>query len=169
MIQHDTDQSIAAFQFQLVDQQAGYGAYFSPQSSEGEVRITRATTYFRNDGPTNFYIEDDFGHDHYQWLNVTFARSATGHVEYTASYWANLYVDVPPVVYSGTVGGTATRGTVDPALAQALDASGGYAHGVHRIVPTYIGPQDVPEPASALLLALGLAVMAATGRARKAT
>lgn len=173
-IQHDTDQSIAYFDFMLVDpvDDYGYGQHFQPFAGEGETLLTGATTHFLGDGPTNFTITDDFGADHLTNFSVRFARDAQGRFSYTAHYDADLFVQEPPMFYSGTLTGSVTRSIVDPGLADYLDSMDGYDYAVPRIVPRYIGPNetpgDVPEPASIALMALGVAGLAGAARRRPA-
>jgi len=166
IVQHDTDQSIALFSFQLNDpvDEYAFGSYFYPLTGEGDVLLTGASTYFRNNGPTNFTIEDYYGADHFTTLNVTFSRGKGGDFIYTAKYFADLYENQPPVTYAGTLTGSVTRGAVDPNLAAYLDSMDGYEYGVPRIVPSYIGPNRIPEPSSIALLALGAVGLSRAGR-----
>lgn len=168
IVQHDTDQSIASFSFNLNDSSARYGQQFFPFFGEGEVLLVDASTYFGDGGPTNFTIYDNFGLDHETSLRVIFARTAGGDFTYTADYIADLSENVPPATYSGTLSGLAVRGTVAPALVNYLDTNGGYDFGVPRIVPQLIAPNQVPEPASLALLAFGAAGIAATHRRKRA-
>jgi hypothetical protein len=166
-VQHDDDQSIAFFSFLLYGP-GGQGQQFSPFFGEGTVQIVNESTYFRNNGPTNFSIRDNYGGDHVTDFSVNFARSNKGAFEYTASYQMDLYSNMPPVIYSGTVSGIATKGTVDPLLERYLDSGSGYESGVPLIIPTYIGPAHLPEPASLGLFAIGTLGAAAVVRRRKA-
>jgi hypothetical protein len=180
LVQHDDDQSIAFFSLRLDDPSpqvsgsgrdaypgSGFGQYFHPFNDEGSVLITSECTYFINNGPTNFVIADSHGGDHTTDLSVSFSRTTAGGFEYTATYRANLYSNQPPVIFSGTVTGLVTKGTVDPLLAMDLDMWGGYDRAVPRIIPAYIGPNNVPEPASLALFAVGALGAAGAARRRK--
>jgi hypothetical protein len=180
LVQHDDDSSIAFFSLRLDDPSPqvsgsardaylgrGFGQGFHPFNDEGSVLVTSESTYFRNNGPTNFTIEDSHGGDHITDLSVSFSRTTGGAFEYTASYRSNLYYNLPPVIFSGMVTGLATKGTVDPLLAMDLDMWGGYDRAVPRIIPTYIGPNNVPEPASLALFAVGALGAAGAARRRK--
>lgn len=166
MVQHDTDGSIAFFSFQLNDAQGGYGQQFFPFNNEGAVQLTGATTSSL-DGPTSFSITDTFGHDHITYLTVRFGTGANGLFTYTASYTANLHANMPPAIHTGVVRGLASRSEVDELIANELDQWGGYWPGLAHIVPTFVAPSDVPEPASIALLLLGAVGIAGVTRGRK--
>lgn len=169
-IVQDENQAIADFKFLLSDPSTPlwddftFGAAFQWTNSEGCICIVSATTNFRANGPTNFRIEDGFGADHFTTLDVNFSRAKGGAFSYTATYFADFYSNFPPVVYSGTVKGLATKGEVDPILEYELD-NYPYYFG-DRIIPTYITQRDVPEPTSIALLALGAAGLAGVCRRR---
>lgn len=158
VVQHDTDHSIAFFSFDLRDSVGNYGQQFFPFNNDGAVLLTGVSTHFLNGGPTNFRIADDFGSDHLTRLSVDFFQTSGGGFGYTASYTANLYANQPPSYHAGTVSGTAQIGKVGEILAATLDASGGYFEGVpDDLIPEYVAPAAVPEPAGFGLLAIGAA------------
>jgi hypothetical protein len=164
VIQHDTDQSLAAFSLWLNDPNKDFGGQLQPFFGEGAISLTSASTYFRNHGPTSFTVYDNYGEDHITEYTVDITRGIKGNFQYTASYTANLYVSERWV--SGTVSGIVIKGTVDPNMVTYLDQYGGYEPGVRPIVPELIKRNEVPEPASLALLAFG-AVGLAGARQRK--
>jgi hypothetical protein len=142
-----------------------------PIFGEGADAITSESTYFHNNGPTNFTIFDDFGADKYLGLSVNFSRSTGGTFAYTAKYGGSVYM--APLegsrFYStaGTLSGTVFIGAMDPNMARGLDELGGYYDGVPVITPQYIGPGKVPEPGSLALIALGAVGALSATRRRK--
>ncbi|MFC0251691.1 PEP-CTERM sorting domain-containing protein [Massilia consociata] len=166
IVQHESDQSIAYF---WIDQLVTGTPYpfiqsLTPvQQGEGATVIRATTTYFRNDGPTNFSISSDFGADQTTWLDIAFSRGAQGSFSYTANHANSIYLcgdnGCGFESFSGTLSGSASRGVVDPQLASYLDFVGGYYDGIAPAVPTYVNPgpapAPVPEPGSLALLALG--------------
>lgn len=198
VIEHDDDQSVADFNLSATfrgtlwsepshfpgDDEPGwsyetdYGFGFTPGRGSSESYLSGHTTHFANaiDGPANFYV---YGFLNGFWsmgradADVDFQRGADGAFTYTATYTA-LFSDYSTTFSgAGTLTGTATRGAVDPQLAQALDDAGGYAEDVYSTVPVYIGggdppPGDVPEPGSVALLMLGAAGMAGAARVSRA-
>lgn len=167
IVQRDDDKSIAYFDFWLGDAAGEFGWRFYPWNNDGSTLLTGATTSFIGAGPTNFTIDDNYGSDHFTQLSVNFFQGADGQFSYTANYFADLWVNMPPVVKSGTVSGTAVQGIVSPELAEHIDTDAGGAFSVPHIVPEYVAPAVVPEPASLALFGVGAFACCAMRRARR--
>jgi len=171
VIQHDTDQSIAYFNLDLfID---GTPRPFkmnlsATQFGEGSTQLTHATTFFRGSGPSNFGIRSNFGADQLTYLNVIFTRGAEGIYHYTARYTSSIYFHDGYQDFAGQHIGTTTAGVVNPSLARELDENGGYYYNLNRITPTFIDLNEVPEPGSIALLAIGAVGLLNMRRRRQA-
>jgi len=160
IIQHDTNKSIAYYFLDVLIE--GVTAYefrmnLTPQIGEGSTRVISSTTSFINEGPTNFGVYSTFGADQFTSFDIRFSTGADGVFNYLAKYDSAIYFASGWESHSGTHIGTATKGNaVDAALADQLDYYGGFYNGFQTpIIPTFIEPNDVPEPATLALLAIG--------------
>jgi hypothetical protein len=173
-IQHDDDGSLAAYNIDFVIPGAPMSLggvarqNLQPQRSEGATVITGATTYFRNNGPTNFDIFSNFGDDQRTSFSVDFSRATQGNFSYTADYSTSRYYTGGYQSFAGTHTGLLTQGTVSASMASNLDFLGGYIEQINVVVPTFIDPNQVPEPGSIALLAIGAIGAAGAARRRKA-
>lgn len=173
-IQHDDDGSLAAYNIDLLIVGAptfsgsGFRLNLAPQRSEGTTEITGATTYFRNNGPTNFRILSGFGGDQRTSFSVDFARATQGNFSYTADYESSIYFFDGYQDFAGTHTGLLSQGIVSASTAEALDSLGGYIEQINVVIPTFVNPNQVPEPGSLALLAIGAIGAAGAARRRKA-
>lgn len=172
-IQHDDDGSIADFKFSFLVADAfsqspdGFYAGFFPTRSEGYTSINGGTTYFRNNGPTNFTLFSNFGADQSTQFSIEFDRATQGNFSYIGQYQTSIYYNDGWRSYKGTVTGLVSESSVAPLVAQNLDYFNGYAETVNRVVPTFINPNRVPEPGSLALLAIGAVGAIGAARHRK--
>lgn len=180
-VQHDDDQTIAYYRFSLPYGHGLYGmvgGFFQPMFGDGVDTNTAATTHFRRNGPTNFTVFNDYGSPFPGMEEATvkfdFSRSTGGDFLYTANFTARLaYVGLDgweTWPFSGQLTGSITEVPPDPLMTAYFDSVGGYNEGVGKIVPTYIGPNKVPEPASLALFAVGaLGAIGALRHRKRAT
>lgn len=160
-IQHDDDGSIADFRIDLPiigaprENPRDFTFNFFPTRGDGSTLISSATTYFRNNGPTNFSIRSDFGGDQFTDFSVNFSRATHGNFSYTTNYLSSIYFAGGFQSFSGTHTGLLTKGIVSPTVTANLDFGGGYSEQINVVVPRFINPNQVPEPGSLALLAIG--------------
>jgi hypothetical protein len=93
IIQHDTDKSIAYFNFDLYIDGVGrpFRLPLTPQLGDGTTQLTYATTSFRGQGPTNFGIYSNFGADQFTNVGVTFSQNDSGVFSYVANYTSSIF------------------------------------------------------------------------------
>ncbi|MBD8632756.1 PEP-CTERM sorting domain-containing protein [Oxalobacteraceae sp. CFBP 8755] len=175
IVQHDNDGSIAHYNFDFAVHGAPtpFRMRMYPQQSEGANQITKATTHFYGSGPTNFEIYSDFGGDQTTSLKMVFGHSSAGTLWYQATYFSSILFGEPDGYgykdFSEVHEGAVTISTVSANLIRDLDLNGGYYENVPKIIPTYIGPNNVPipEPTGVALLAIGAMSLLSIRRKRR--
>ena len=140
----------------------------SPAGGQGGAAITRATTYFRNNGSTNFTIYSDFGADQYTDFAINFSRATQSNVAYTAKDSTSIYFNEGFRAFSGTANGSLAESTIDPLAEIDFEFLGRYYDHAASVIPTFINPNKVPEPGSMPLLATGAISAFEASRRRQA-
>lgn len=171
-IQHDDDKTIAYYNLKFAGWDiAGFSYEFEFEPSRPLSKFGEVTTNFAGSGPTSFVVHDQTDiYFHTAWLNfypthyfstndawIPYDESPNGHRlddehhEMVGAFYANWAV-----------------GSVNSDMASYLDANGGYAPGIQRIIPTPIRYwTDMPEPTSIALFAIGAIGAAGAARRRK--
>lgn len=159
-VQHDTDQTIAYYDFLI-----GSGinqVHFNPEIGLDYLKVT--STIYKGQGPTNIGVFDQRTPDFDNGAYVYFLdpNAIAGPYQFTLDYvrTSTLQVSDGSGNLVQSINGYANESAVDPSLAAALDANGGYGDGMGRMVPDYVGPKplptgDVPEPGSLALIGIG--------------
>jgi hypothetical protein len=167
VIQNDVTKLIVSYKLDLYlpNAEAPYPTRlgFSDHQGEGSDRISSISTYFADNGPTNFTLTSNFGGDQFTSFNLDFANGDNGGFSYTGQFSSSVYAYLGFKNFSGALHGGATLGTVSPGVAQYLDENGG----ANGSPVTYIGPTQVPEPGSLALLGLGVLGMASLRRKQR--
>lgn len=167
-VQREEDQSIAFFSLVMRDPSSGITVQYFPFFGDGSVDLTGASTRFIGEGPTGFSIYNDYDRDVFRSsFSIDFRRGAQGGYEYTAVHETSIWYFGGWVDFSGSVTGSLVRGIMLEGLAQELDSNGGYFPGVPPIVPTYLEPQDIPEPGTTALFLAGTVAALGVARRRK--
>ena len=133
----------------------GFTLSITPERSDGVTQVTNATTYFRNNGPTNFSIFSNFGGDQLTNFSVDFSRATQGNFAYTTQYASSIYFTGGYQSFAGTIAGLVSQGTITSAMATDLDLARSAGELV-PFIPTLISPRQVPEPSSLALVAIGV-------------
>ena len=164
-IQHESDKSIAYYQ---VSNSAGVFFNFGPSGHFSNLSQA-SSNFWGSTGPTNFTVYSDLTDLYREQFSIDFSATATpGQFQYAADYSAYQNVPIsnlPPFPPKfGSFSGFVTQSAPSDFMINFLDSYDGYPDGINRLVPT----QNVPEPGSLALLALGAAAALRSRKSKRA-